>query len=69
MKSNIQLFVFPPVSTKEFNDCFIKWQESNKELRFGQYFCNHFNITDQLLFYEKNTAMAIDLILNRYMVK
>lgn len=57
------------VTIKDFNECFIDWQKSPNGLRFGQAFCNKFNITNQSLFYETNVAKAIDLILNRYLIK
>lgn len=37
-----------------------------QNLRYGQSFCNAFNITDNILFFERNTDWADDYIRNYY---
>lgn len=34
--------------------------------RYGQAFCNHFNITDAKLFYEENTTIARGIVWAKY---
>ena len=59
------------VTIADFNKLFIEWGEylKSKGIRFGQAFCNKFDITDQDLFYDENTAHAIDSAFNRYTIK
>jgi hypothetical protein len=37
-----------------------------QNLRFGQSFCNYFDVTDHILFYERDTARADQYIRNVY---
>ena len=46
-----------------------KWWDSyldTRDQRVGQSFCNYFNIADDLLFNETDTAKCFDMIRNRY---
>jgi len=38
-----------------------------KDQRFGQAFCNHFGVTDNLLFYERNTEKAQQYVKKHYL--
>lgn len=37
------------------------------KLRFGQLFCNTFNVTDSELFYNTNIKECIDIIMDKYL--
>lgn len=41
--------------------------EAMKDQRYGQAFCNHFGITDNLLFYERDVGRARDRIYQHYL--
>lgn len=58
------------VTFREFGDVIRKYHDNdsiNKELRFGQYFCNTFNITNPALFYEQDYEKAIGIIMDDYL--
>ncbi len=41
--------------------------DAMKDQRFGQAFCNHFGITDNLLFYERNIDKAKQYVKKHYL--
>lgn len=41
--------------------------EQGTELRMGQYFCNLYNITDPVLFYETDKEKVVGRIMDEYM--
>lgn len=59
---------FEPITQKQFDE----WQrgyifDGLQNLRYGQSFCNHFGITDNILFYTKtNIAEAEQYIRENY---
>ena len=40
--------------------------EYDKKLRFGQSFCNHFMITDDVLYYEADIKKVNSIIMEKY---
>lgn len=58
------------ISVAEFNVFFKEFFSWNSGQRLGQAFCNAYNINnDSYLFYEQNTAKAIDYIAECYLAK
>ena len=57
------------VTVEEFLDWnhnhFLKYKQ--RDLRYGQSFCNHFNITDPELFYEVEYDKAAEIVRERYL--
>jgi hypothetical protein len=52
-------------------DEYKQWQElytwdAIQDLRYGQSFCNHFNITDHRLFYERDWVRCDQMIRREY---
>ena len=41
--------------------------DAMRDQRYGQAFCNHFGVTDNLLFYERNIQRARDRIRQHYL--
>lgn len=61
----------PASATKITQSQYARWQkqftwDALHNLRYGQSFCNHFDITDNRLFYEKNWQRCHSLILHEY---
>ena len=56
------------ISQKDYSKFCVEYFTSgrNKILRFGQAFCNEFNIVDQHLFYNENYLDSIDEAVSKY---
>jgi hypothetical protein len=50
----------------EYNDFNVEYHKNKSHLRYGQAFCNKFNIQDAELFYEPSTEKAIEIIFVKY---
>ena len=61
------------ITVNEFLDFIQKYYENREvspefqEIRFGQYFCNLFDITDDKLFYAKDRKAAQLIIFEKYL--
>jgi len=53
------------LSFDRWDHCFIF--EALQNQRYGQSFCNHFGITDHILFYERDPERAREYIKNHYL--
>jgi hypothetical protein len=60
----------PHVIYKEYQDWLTqnKGSHPNKPLRFGQRFCNDFNIHDEGLFYEEKLIVSLHIIWINYII-
>lgn len=59
----------PLISAKKYNDfCIDFYTDKRKQelLRFGQAFCNEFNVTDSTLFYEESSIKSRVMIFEKY---
>ena len=57
------------VTTKQYKDFKMEFHQPQSDLkgqRYGQAFCNKFEITDSTLFYEADTKKASQLIKTNY---
>jgi len=56
------------ISAKTYNNFCTEFYMSKAKdiLRFGQAFCNEFNITDSVLFYEKSCIKSRVIIFEKY---
>ena len=50
------------ISRMEFEEFIINYNPFNNPVRFGQAFCNEFNITDDKLFFETDDTKAGQLM-------
>lgn len=59
----------PMIKHTDFNDFCIDYWKNKKypHLRFGQAFCDTFNIHDNVLFYEDDHRKAFDIISTMYL--
>lgn len=44
-----------------------KYYQENRVERFGQFFCNTFNVTDSVLFYATNHEFIVGHIMDNYL--
>lgn len=63
---------YPKSNSEVCRADYLSWQqrfvfEALQGLRYGQSFCNHFDITDHILFYERDPEWA-DWYIQRYYV-
>lgn len=54
------------VTLEAYNACVDEFQKSDCNQRFGQYFCNKFDITDPEVFYADKDIIAVGIILDKY---
>ncbi len=56
------------ITIKQFNDSSYEYFNNQKGLlRYGQFFCNKFNIDNWGLFYEEDTVKARRIIVGQYL--
>ena len=58
------------ISAKSYNDFCVTFYTSDKQntQRFGQAFCNEFNVLDRTLFYEESSIKSRVMIFEKYVV-
>jgi hypothetical protein len=64
---------YPTANSKVGHAEYLAWQhgfvfEALQGLRYGQSFCNHFDITDNILFYEQDVGWADVYIRQNYLL-
>lgn len=54
------------IALEKLFNAFEDWCKSKQDQRLGQFLCNTFNITDSVLFYEKDTGKVWEYFFNNY---
>jgi hypothetical protein len=56
------------ISPEVYNNFCVEYYSSDQTIRFGQSFCNKFNLTDPELFYETCSVRSRIMVFEKYVV-